>query len=151
MESVIDEVNSAARTLGLSPNEFRQLPAAESETVLRTALARFVASGDRRWWWEDFREPGTSVVFPAGDGWRLMPEIAPSPDELVWFIAEDDHLPHFPVFETTPRIAARIIGECYAFEFYLIAKNFEWLLCETHHNRVCAIGAAVEERLKRYG
>jgi hypothetical protein len=79
-----------------------------------------------------------------------MPKVAPNPDALVWLIAEEDQLPHYPVFETTPRIATKIIGECYGFEFYLIAKNFEWLLCETHHNNVFAIGSLVEERLRRY-
>ncbi|HEX5785529.1 MAG TPA: DUF6756 family protein [Burkholderiaceae bacterium] len=150
METVIDEINSAAKTLGLVPPEFRELPTAESETIFFEVLRHFVASGDRRWWWEDFREPGTSVMFPAGDGWKLMPEIAPNPDESVWFIAEDDQLPHYPVFETTPRIASKIIGECYGFEFYLVAKSFDWLLCETHHNRVCAVGSVVEHRLNRY-
>jgi hypothetical protein len=150
METVIDEITSAAKALGLGPNEFRQLPPSDSAKVYFNALQHFVSSGDRRWWWEDFRVPSTSVRFPAGNGWRLMPKVAPNPDALVWLIAEEDQLPHYPVFETTPRIATKIIGECYGFEFYLIAKNFEWLLCETHHNNVFAIGSLVEERLRRY-
>jgi hypothetical protein len=150
METVIDEINAAAKTLGLAAEALKQLPPDESEKIYLAALNHFVSSGDRRWWWEDFREPGTSVMFEDGDGWKLMPEFVPNPDEVVWFIAEEDQLPHNPVFETTPRIASKIIGECYGFEFYLIAKNFDWLLCETHHNRVCAVGPAVEQRLKTY-
>jgi hypothetical protein len=53
-----------------------------------------------------------------------MPQIVPNPDELVWFIAEDSHLPHYPVFETSPNVATQIIGGCYGFEYYLIAKGF---------------------------
>lgn len=150
METVIDEIQAAAKVLDLAPDELRLLPPVEGESVYLTSLQHFVSSGARRWWWEDFREPCTSVLFEAGDGWKLMPEIAPNPDESVWFIAEEDQLPICPVFETTPRIASKIIGECYGFEFYLISKSFDWLLCETHHNRVCAVGAAVEKRLKHY-
>ena len=150
METVIDEIKAAAKVLGLAPNELKQLPPVESENIYFAALHHFVSSGDRRWWWEDFRQLGTSVMFEAGDGWKVMPEIAPNPDEPVWIIAEEDQLPSYPVFETTPRIASKIIGQCYGFEFYLVEKNYDWLLCETHHNRVFAVGAAVEQRLKRY-
>jgi hypothetical protein len=147
METVIDEILRAVAELALAPDQFRQLPSEESEAVFLAALRKFVASGDRRWWWEDFRTPGTSLHFAAGDGWRHMTDFAPNPNENVWFIAEDDQLPHYPVFETTPRHAVEIIGECYGFEFYLVAKDLSWLLCETHHDVVYAVGQAVEKRL----
>jgi hypothetical protein len=150
MDTVIDEINAAVKVLGLTPNDLKQLPPVDGENVYFASLHHFVSSGDRRWWWEDFRQPGISVMFEAGDGWKIIPEIAPNPDEPVWFIAEEDRLPTYPVFETTPRIASKIIGECYGFEYYLVAKGYDWLLCETHHNRVFAVGAAVEQRLKRY-
>jgi hypothetical protein len=147
METVVDEITRAATALGLGPSELRLLSATEGEATFRAALERFVASGDRRWWWEDFRVRGRSVHFPAGGGWRHLPEIAPNPDERVWFIVEEDQLPHYPVYETTPRHAVAVVGACYGFEFYLVAKNLSWLLCETHHNLVCAVGEPVEERL----
>jgi Family of unknown function (DUF6756) len=150
MRTIVDEINAAVKTLGLPDGAMRQLPPDESEKVHLAALNHFVRSGDPWWWWEDFREQGTSVMFDAGDGWRHIADIAPNPDALVWFIAEETELPHYPVFETTPRIASEIIGECYAFEYYMVAQNFEWLVCETHHNCVCAVGAQVEQRLKRY-
>lgn len=147
METVVDEIRRAAATLALSVNELRELPEAESEAVFRAALGRFVASGDRYRWWEDFRSPGKSVHFPAGDGWRHLIEVAPNADEKVWFIVQEDSLSHYPVFETTTRHAVAVVGESYGFEFYLVAKNLSWLLCETHHDVVCAIGEAVEKRL----
>ncbi|MCM5683009.1 hypothetical protein M8A51_26200 [Schlegelella sp. S2-27] len=147
METVVDEIRRAAETLAFSPSELRELPAEESEAVFRAALERFVASGDRRWWWEDFRSSGESVHFPAGDGWRHLVQVAPNADEQVWFIVEEDHLLHYPVYETTVRHAIAVVGECYGFEFYLVAKDLSWLLCETHHDVVCAVGEAVERRL----
>jgi hypothetical protein len=60
--------------------------------------------------------------------------------ERVWFVAEDEQLPYFPVHETTPAIAQEVIGECYAFEYYPIAKDLSWLLCENHHDVLMALG-----------
>ena len=147
METIIDEITQAVDRLGLSPVAMRLLPAQENEEVFRAALRHFVASGGRRWWWEDFRLPGKSLAFTEGDAWKHLPRIAPDPKESIWFIAEDDSLPHYPVFETTPEVASLVIGECYCFEYYVVAKDLSWLVCETHHNVVCAVGEAVEARL----
>jgi hypothetical protein len=151
METVVDEIGRAAQILGLGPEQFRHLAPPEEETVYFSALKHFVASDNRRWWWEAFRETGTSRQFIDGDGWKHIPGILPNPNEVVWFIAEESQSPNYPVFETTPRLASQIIGECYGFEYYLIAKDFSWLLCENHHDYLIAVGAAVERRLVTYG
>ena len=147
METVVHEIRRASATLQLPPTAIRELPDAESREVYAAALNRFVSTGDRRWWWEAFREPGTSRIFEGAQGWKYIPRILPDPTELVWFIAEDDQLPQYPVFETTPEFASAIIGECYGFEYYLIAKDLNWLVCETHHNALWAVGTPVEQRL----
>ncbi|QYF93921.1 hypothetical protein KY495_01370 [Massilia sp. PAMC28688] len=147
METILDEINRALAKLGLTSAAMELLQAPRSAEVFGAALDHFVASGDGRWWWEDFRQAGMSVFFEDGQGWRQVPQIAPVSDELIWFIAEDDSLPHYPVFETTPEVASLVIGECYGFEYYVIAKDFSWLLCENHHNVLCAVGAPVEARL----
>jgi hypothetical protein len=151
MQTIVDEIQSASKRLGLASGELVLLAQADSDRVYRAALHQFVGAEDRRWWWEAFRERGVSVPFPAGDGWRKLPSIVPNPSDSAWFIAEDDHMPQFPVFETSAEVAARVIGECYGFEYYMVAKDFSWLVCETHHNVVCAVGAAVEAKLLEHG
>jgi hypothetical protein len=150
MESIVTEIDRALKTLQLPADAMRLLDDVSGDEVYQSALAHFVSTGDRRWWWEAFRERSVSVVFKAGDGWSKIPDIAPKQDEQVWFIAEDDKLPQFPVFETSAAIASRVLGECYGFEYYLVAKDFSWLLCETHHNVVIAVGSPVEQRLLAY-
>ena len=147
MQSIVQEIASAAERLCLDRSAVVVLAQEDSERIYWSALQRFVGPEDRRWWWEAFREPGVSLSFVDGDGWRKLPSIVPSASEPVWFIAEDDQLPQYPVFEMSAEVAAKIIGECYGFEYYLVAKDLSWLVCETHHNVVCAIGAAVEGRL----
>jgi hypothetical protein len=147
MQTIVDEIQNAGKRLGLASGELVLLAPADSDRAYRAALHQFVGAEDRRWWWEAFREPGVSVPFPAGDGWRKLPSIVPNPSESAWFIAEDDQLPQYPVFETSAEVAVRVIGECYGFEYYMVAKDFSWLVCETHHNVVYAVGAAVEGKL----
>ncbi len=62
---------------------------------------------------------------------------------------EDDQLPFYPVYEGTPEAIQAVIGECYGFEYYLVAKDLSWLICETHHDDMIAIGTEVEEHLRQ--
>lgn len=147
MHTIIDEIQQAAERLGLGPDVLVQLSEKEGDHIYQTALHHFVGPHDRRWWWEAFRTPGVSLPFTSGDGWRNLPSIVPCPSDRVWFIAEDDQLPRYPVFDTSADVASQVIGECYGFEYYLVAKDFSWLVCETHHDVVYAIGEAAQKRL----
>jgi hypothetical protein len=147
--TIIDEILGAVDLL-----RKRGVPAAASlldqlqgRVIFDEALRAFVHGGDRRWWWESFKLPHISRHFSTGDGWRRLAEIAPDPNELVWFIAEEDRLPFYPVFEMTPSDASHVIGECCGFEYYLVSKNYEWLICENHHDTVFAVGSDVSARL----
>ena len=147
METIKTEISNALKALGDSAVVCRELPEAEGEVVFRKALAHFVASGDQRWWWEDFRQSSTSVK--TQDAFRALPALVPDKSELIWFIAEDDQLPFFPVYESTPEAVSRIVGECYGFEYYLIQKQFKWLLCENHHDMLIGIGEPIETGIKK--
>ncbi|HYL98211.1 MAG TPA: DUF6756 family protein [Blastocatellia bacterium] len=148
MESVNSEIERVIQDLGLSENEIRPLRECEGFEVYSAIVKHFVASGERRQWWEDFRAPATRVTFDDGRGWENIVRIVPT-GEKVWLIAEDDERPSYPVYEAFPECAERLIEECSCFEYYLVAKDLSWLLCETHHNVMFAIGAEVEENLRR--
>jgi hypothetical protein len=77
--------------------------------------------------------------------------LVPDASEHVWFIVEDDSLPFYPVYDAIPRAISAVIGECYGFEYYIVQRDLEWLLCENHHNRMIGVGKNVEERFRRYG
>ena len=64
---------------------------------------------------------------------------------------EDDQLPFYPVYDSTPQAAQAVIGECYAFEYYLIAKDLSWLLCENHHDTLIGVGDEVRRRMAAEG
>jgi hypothetical protein len=123
------------------------LPSVEAKSVFQRALDHFVGGDDRRWWWEAFS--GRSVSRHVKGGWKLLVTLVPEADERIWFIAEDDQLPFYPVYDATPKAAEQIIGECFAFEYYLVAKDMSWLICENHHDVLIGVGEPVTTRLSR--
>jgi hypothetical protein len=149
MLSVKDEIHAAIDRQNLSSNVFRELADDAAESIYRSALRRFVPEGEPRWWWEHFTSDAT-VDFPGGDGWQHIPELVPDANEHVWFIVEDDSLPFYPVYDATPSAIGAVIADCYGFEYYIVQREFQWLLCETHHNRMIGVGDAVEKRLRDY-
>jgi hypothetical protein len=141
------EINAAIQALELPSQTCRALPDAEAKVVFQQALDEFVGGDDRRWWWEAFTRK--SVSRRVTDGWRLLTTLVPEPDGLVWFIAEDTDLPFYPVYEATSVAIEKIIGECFGFEYYVIAKDMSWLLCENHHDLLIGVGEPVMSRLAR--
>ncbi len=149
INDVRDEIQDAIQRLGLIDSDIKLLMDEEGIKIFNNALAHFVLSEDRRWWWEGFRFPSTAVRFTGQAGFTCIEKIVPNKKVKVWFIAEDDQLPFYPVYEATPEAVQSEIGECYGFEYYLIAKDFGWLLCENHHDNVIAIGMEVERNLSQ--
>ncbi len=62
-ETVTDEIQRAIDHLALNKSEIRLLADSDGLAVFNAALSHFVVSGDRVWWWEDFRFPATRVHF----------------------------------------------------------------------------------------
>jgi hypothetical protein len=142
MSDVIEEIKNAISELGLE-KEVIQLEDDQAKVVYLDLLATFVEGGDRRWWWESFKKPSKSRVYKDGNGFEHLTELVPDPKEIIWFIAEDTEQPYFPIFEATTENVVKIIGECFAYEYYIVPKHKRWLLCENHHDDVIGIGNEV--------
>jgi hypothetical protein len=65
---------------------------------------------------------------------------------LLFFIEDDDE-PHFPVLECSAEVATALIGECFAFEYYLVPPDFSWIVGENHHKCLFAFGEPVASRV----
>ncbi|MCA9182699.1 MAG: hypothetical protein KDA51_14650 [Planctomycetales bacterium] len=134
---------SAVQQHGLSSQGFRCLEPTEEALLVQQIEARLVSSDDRIRWWESFCVPTLTRCFPDGSGFRRLEEISPDHHEPIWFIVEECSSAGLAAFETTVRSASMIIGECHAFEYYLVAQDYSWLICENHHDVVIAMGAAM--------
>ena len=147
MSLVTEEIESAINKLGLRESDIRLLPAEENRALYESLVERFVSGGDRRWWWEAFKEETASQVFDDGMGFQRIPELVPDAKEKLWFVVEEYQMEFYPIYETTAEVAAAVIGECYGFEYYLVPKDQRWLICENHHNRVIGLGNSVINKL----
>ena len=149
MKTIKDEIQNAARVLGLSSGDIREVPDGEAREIFKKALVTFVEGGDRKWWWEVFSKKSESIKFNDDKGFQKITKIVPNPEEHIWFIVEEAQLDYYPVYEATPQAIQQVIGECYGFEYYLISKEFNWLLCEDHHHNFHGIGSNIEKSLKK--
>jgi hypothetical protein len=139
MGQVTQEIENAIKTLKLEYNDIRPLDKNEGKKVFDELLSHFVNSGDRRWWWEDFKQK--SFSFQSFDKpFEILNEIIPETKDKLWLMVEDDEEVFFPIYETQPEVIQQVIGECFGFEYYIIDKNKDWLICETHHNQLIGIG-----------
>ena len=136
---VKNEIQKAIDKLNLTETDIQLLDNILNETIYNECVAYFVKSGDRRWWWEDFKQK--SFSFQSSDKpFEILNEIIPETKDKLWLMVEDDEEVFFPIYETQPGVIQQVIGECFGFEYYIIDKNKDWLICETHHNKLIGIG-----------
>ena len=126
----------------VEPHRFRAI--LERIVAERTTLAKDGISA--LWWWEALREP-VAYSTPS-DGIALMRRLIPS-EENVWLVAEDSgkKIGNFWLYEGTVGAVCAILRECPAFEYYIVDKKMNWLVCENHHGQVVASGEPVATAL----
>ena len=125
-------LSSAVNLLASRGNIVRRCSESEAAGVVARAKANFVKDNRRSWWWEAFSKPvrqrGTE------DGEPYFSQYV-RPDSQCWLITDDDSS-HFPVVETSAAAAEMLLSELPYVEFYLVGKNFDWLLAENHHGAI---------------
>jgi hypothetical protein len=143
------EIQAAVTTLQLAPEQFRQLADVDAEPIYRAALSRFVnARYEPRWWWEYLQEPQVGIYPQDIQAFALIPELVPDADAPLYFVAEDDPAPYYPVYFATTRNAMAVVRECSYFEYYLFPPDFSWLIGENHHEVVFGTGEPIVRAIK---
>ena len=121
----------------------QRLSEEDATRITAELLTSFVVGGDRRWWWEAFRQPSASKAFHDDRGFEHIVDLVPNRAEKCWFVVEDVDSDSYPVYDATPEDAASIVGECFAFEYYIVPKNKQWLICENQQGRSIGVGDEV--------
>jgi hypothetical protein len=139
MGQVKEEISNAIQTLSLTPNDIELLDYERGHKIFERCLNKFVNSGDRRWWWEDFKDESFSIS-NLEKPFEHLEEYIPDLENHVWLMVEDDEEDYYPIYTCNPRKIGNLIGECFGFEYYIISKDLKWLLCENHHSRLIGTG-----------
>lgn len=142
MSETVEAIADVAVNLGLAEEDLRLLGVDERRHVLERLELNFVGEQGRTSWWEAFQHPFESREFRDGRAFERLDRIAPSCEQATWFVVEADSAPNFAVFATTVLTARRVIAECGFFEYYVVAQDLSWLVCENHHGILFALGAA---------
>jgi len=145
MGEVSQEISVAIKTLKYSEEQIKLLDFDSGRKLYYELLDWFVKSGDRRWWWEDFKLQSFNLL-DYDKPFEHLNEIIPDLDKNVWLMVEDDQESFYPIYDCSPKIISQLIGECFGFEYYVIDKNKGWLICENHHNRMIGVGDIIKAK-----
>ncbi|WOB06925.1 DUF6756 family protein [Piscinibacter gummiphilus] len=138
-----DTLNEVAGVLALDAKRFRLLRPHEYEPILEAITEQFLNVGTKGLnyyrWWENFK--GSTASFHAADAYKLLPKLLPH-NQALWFIVEDSSKKAAPfwVYEADAEAINQVLAESHQFEYYIVSKKQDWLLCETHHEVLVAVG-----------
>lgn len=87
---VKNEIDNAIIKLKLSQKDIFLLDNHAGKKVFNECISHFLNSGDRRWWWEDFKFPSFSLI-DLVNSFTYIDQIIPLKEGNVWLIIEDNY------------------------------------------------------------
>ncbi|PWK80068.1 hypothetical protein LX99_00532 [Mucilaginibacter oryzae] len=142
MGEVAREIEDAIAILNLSADIVSKIDYQHNEALYYELLAYFVDGRDRRWWWEAFKSSFSfnDFEYPPDHLKRIIPNL----ERKVWLMIEDVQEKFYPIYDVDPNYIPDILNNCFHFEYYIIDKDYDWLLCENHHRHVIGVGAVLK-------
>jgi hypothetical protein len=134
MTDIEKQIADAIRQLGLSEQQIRRLPPEAASEVVQKAQQLYI-TGEPRSWWLSLKVPHTAFDYPDGSGCKHLNEHWLNKTPICWFIPETEK-PNLPVYEAEIIILPELLSECGFFEYYLLSKDWLFLLVETDHNQI---------------
>jgi hypothetical protein len=137
-----------ASALGLSTDDFEAVGIHAWPSIMQKIERNFVKKESSNtkfnWWWESFKGHQLSIDFENDNVFIYLDQIVDN-EEKVWFVACDsDHDPSkFWLFQGYIKPIQKIIGELPYFEYYLVSKKYEWLICENDHGVLIGLGSII--------
>jgi hypothetical protein len=128
------ELDKALGDLRVPPEAFRKCAPDQAKGIVERARDRFVFNNPRAWWMS-LKHPYESFNYSDGFGFEDLIRHIPEGNEKCWFVSETEK-EYAPVFDVNVNWTSRVLGECFSFEYYLVGKQFDWLITENDHNQV---------------
>jgi len=120
------ELSIALKNCGLSD----QQPGNRAELLEKIKSTFF--DGNPRAWWANFKVKPTILRYEDDSGYLHLAELAPSSARNVWFVVDEGNEEKF-IFDAPIEAISEIIKECRFFEYYVVSKDFSWVLAENDH------------------
>ena len=135
MWTVESEIQEALTKLNLSEDELRKCSSEEASFIQKNAMELYV-EGNPRSWWMGVKKPyqAYDYDFPSDYITLHMPEN----ENKVWWIPETEE-ENLCVYDVKPDVISRIMELVAQFEYYVVGRNFNWLIIETDHGQLWVI------------
>jgi hypothetical protein len=114
--------------------DFRFCRLGRYEAVLDAISERFLTNGRRdltQVWLHECFHSITDTSQPPDIFAELRKRL--SNDEHYWFLASEENGKYW-VAEGSGTALIKVIGEMSCFEYYIVDRQMNWILCENHHN-----------------
>jgi hypothetical protein len=132
MWTVDELVDKAIQESNASPNEMVQVSSNEANKVVKTAMDKFI-EGNPRVWWLSLKTETLNVS--AEDSPEYLKRYWPPGEKHCYFIPENE-TDTLRVFEATLEGIIKVLKNSIFYEYYLVGKQFNWLIIETDHNEL---------------
>jgi hypothetical protein len=128
MHPIETAIAHAVLELGISSNEFGRCDPAISEAVINATKRNFVRGRPAVWW---FALKNVSMRRSFADGgFRHIYRYIPVSEIDCWFIP-DIHEAYPLAYHAKISQLERVIGNCFGFPYYIVGRNYDWLLAES--------------------
>lgn len=139
-------VDEAVSNLGLR-GLVEKLDSVASKTVIESTAEAFVDDRKKIWWWESIRTDVQSASIQATNGYTRLAEVCPS--GVCYLVVTDDlEDTYWTVYSLETKLLKPLIGDCHAFEYFVVSPRFEWVVFENHHDILIGAGQTVPNRIK---
>ena len=144
------EISIECKKLKIDPARFSPVNIIKWRNIERRIAAKFLRNGladaKYRWWWEHLKSPVSSAL--VYDPISTIQKLVPS-NESVFLIVEDDS-DKFWLYDGYIEEFRLVLEELYHFEYYVVSKKMEWLLCQNHHCYLIASGNQMAKSLEQF-
>jgi hypothetical protein len=134
----------AAASAAAPETDFHFVRVHRFKPILERIAERFLRGGkqDLRfvWLWERFRHQ-TASSHPS-DALGVL-ESRLQQEERYWFLASDEHGKYW-VADASGRGVLGALRAMYHFEYYVVDRHMNWLICENHHRMLIEAAAVTD-------
>lgn len=143
------KIQETIKSLSMSESQLKEVSKQHWQQIIdkieKTFISKEKYNSNTYPYWEKLKGNCFSIFFEEDDASTAL-DMLVNRDEKIWLLVQGDR--KIWLYEGDIESIKKLIGECYAFEYYLVSKKFSWLLCENHHGCLIGVGNPIVDRLK---
>lgn len=139
------EIRETCESLDIPSTYFSEVGIHEWQPIENKIWSVFTLRPNSGWKWNSLKVPYFS--FKHHEGYKYLTQLT-GDEERAWFIVED-HIGEktkFWLYEGNMKALQMVLSEIYSgSEFYIVSKNYDWMLCYNHHDFMIGTGKMMQK------